>query len=116
MDIRKQKKVIKSQRIFRWASWFSQRPHKLSAKTAKDAHKYFFLKCKYKTFRYLLDQLNFGFDLLAVSETWTAKSYHVKNILLGFLRQGLVWSLIFLVFMLSILNFAYEFPKFFPYI
>ena len=64
----------------------------------------------------LLDQLNFGFDLLAVSETWTAKSYHVKNILLGFLRQGLVWSLIFLVFMLSILNFAYEFPKFLPHI
>ena len=64
----------------------------------------------------LLDQLNFGFDLLAVSETWTAKSDHVKNILLGFLRQGLVWSLIFLVFKLSILNFAHEFPKFFPHI
>ena len=60
--------------------------HKLSAKKAKE--KTFSLMhtniCSLNTnvkhLDILLDQLDFSFDLLAVSETWTAKLDHVKNI------------------------------------
>ena len=59
--------------------------HKLSAKIAKE--KTFSLKhtnicslnANVKLLDILLDQLDFSFDLLAVSETWTAKSDHVKS-------------------------------------
>ena len=60
--------------------------HKLSAKTAKE--KTFSLmhtnicslNANVKHLDILLDQLDFSFDLLAVSETWTAKSGHLENI------------------------------------
>ena len=60
--------------------------HKFSAKTTKE--KTFSLmhtnicslNANIKHLDNLLDQLDFSFHLLAVSETWTAKSDHVKNI------------------------------------
>ena len=72
--------------------------HKLSAKTAKE--KTFSLmhtnicslNANVKHLDILLDQLDFSFDLLAVLETWTAKSDHVKHIPRLENYQSFVWG------------------------